>query len=439
MPRILARPNFIRAALAFFISLFACAELSAERLPLRVYTTADGLATSAAFNIVRDSRGFIWVSSRDGLVRFDGYRFINYRIGDGSADPAVYDVFTNRFGDYWINLNRGTDYKFTSLADDRVLEPFPAASDTRVPLPAQPTTGLMFPRFEDDEGQLWTADSNGLYKVNREGTSSETFPIELPGNPTGILALTEFRDARQGDGFWIGTNWGVVRRFPDGRMVHMTVDPEGNSDVIRPFAEDAEGRLWIVRQNTLVVMKTLPTFAMNANSRAEVSPGKVAADGSAAMPETPGTAYRFDLIDVFNAFSREQRTAQGMGQPIVASLFVDSSGNVWLPSTQGLAKFDGKRFHHYTTNNGLAMNDAGAMAEGLDGSLWFLSYGGLHRLNPNGLTSYDNYDGIERARIHNIQENKAGELVVVSGTFNVSTFDGRRFKSARPNIPADEI
>lgn len=54
----------------------------AERLPMRLYTTEDGLWSDILNYMMRDSRGFIWLCTRDGLSRFDGYRFTNYRIGD---------------------------------------------------------------------------------------------------------------------------------------------------------------------------------------------------------------------------------------------------------------------------------------------------------------------------------------------------------------------
>src|SRR5678816_2119804 len=72
------------------VLLCSAPNLFAERLPIKVYTSADGLGTSASFHIARDSRGFIWICSRDGLIRFDGYRFITYRIGDEFALSLIH-------------------------------------------------------------------------------------------------------------------------------------------------------------------------------------------------------------------------------------------------------------------------------------------------------------------------------------------------------------
>ena len=40
-----------------------------ERLPLKAYTTANGLAHNVVNKIVRDSRGFLWFCTNEGLAR----------------------------------------------------------------------------------------------------------------------------------------------------------------------------------------------------------------------------------------------------------------------------------------------------------------------------------------------------------------------------------
>ena len=42
-------------------------------------TVADGLSNSEVHTALQDRRGFMWFGTRDGLNRFDGYRFIVYK------------------------------------------------------------------------------------------------------------------------------------------------------------------------------------------------------------------------------------------------------------------------------------------------------------------------------------------------------------------------
>src|SRR5579859_5247929 len=80
------------AGLFFPISI----NLQAERLPIRTYTTADGLANDHINRIRRDSRGFLWFCTDEGLSRFDGYTFISYTTNDGLPNPHVNDLLETR-------------------------------------------------------------------------------------------------------------------------------------------------------------------------------------------------------------------------------------------------------------------------------------------------------------------------------------------------------
>src|SRR5260370_4736156 len=86
-----------------FALLLASAVLGhAERLPLKIYTPADGLAHNSVNRIVRDSRGYLWFCTSEGLSRFDGYEFHNYGRRDGLPHRDVHDVLEARSGEFWI-------------------------------------------------------------------------------------------------------------------------------------------------------------------------------------------------------------------------------------------------------------------------------------------------------------------------------------------------
>src|SRR5437762_9034420 len=79
----------------------------AERLPLKPYTVADGLPNNTINKIVRDSRGFLWFCTQEGLSRFDGYSFTNYGSAQGLPHPNVNDILETRAGEYWVATNAG--------------------------------------------------------------------------------------------------------------------------------------------------------------------------------------------------------------------------------------------------------------------------------------------------------------------------------------------
>src|ERR1044071_5812336 len=84
------------------LTILFSGRVNAEHLPVKTYTTADGLAHNVVNRIVRDTRGFLWFCTREGLSRFDGYSFTNYGIDEGLPHRNVTDFLETRSGECWV-------------------------------------------------------------------------------------------------------------------------------------------------------------------------------------------------------------------------------------------------------------------------------------------------------------------------------------------------
>src|SRR5262245_15560361 len=69
----LSKHILIGLRIAATLALLHCvsAFMRAEQLPIRTYSTADGLGSTFIIRIVRDTKGFLWFCTRDGLSRLD--------------------------------------------------------------------------------------------------------------------------------------------------------------------------------------------------------------------------------------------------------------------------------------------------------------------------------------------------------------------------------
>src|SRR6266852_4818415 len=164
----------LRALLSVCLAVNAASVARAERLPIKIFTSADGLGSSFVNYLMRDSRGFLWVCTRDGLSRFDGSRFVTYQVGDKSAPPGIEQIVETRKGIYWI-VTTGGLYRFDPNA------PVPASkanSDARPTLNAQFVSNERGLLFEDHAGQLWAAGSS-LYRVNDSDKKVSFRPVDL--------------------------------------------------------------------------------------------------------------------------------------------------------------------------------------------------------------------------------------------------------------------
>src|SRR5215470_9901402 len=78
--------NLLLCSLCFLTS---ASVLYSERLPLRSFSSADGLAHDHINQIYPDSQGYLWIGTDEGLSRFDGYEFSNFTTAQGLPHPHV--------------------------------------------------------------------------------------------------------------------------------------------------------------------------------------------------------------------------------------------------------------------------------------------------------------------------------------------------------------
>src|SRR5262245_10867815 len=163
---------------------FIVAETSfarAERLPIKTYTTADGLVSNRISRIVRDSRGYLWFCTENGLSRFDGSRFINYTVEQGLPDDEVNDLLETRSGNYWIATGNGLcrynpkglplPYGKVSLQSDPMFVVY-RVGDDRI-------ASVIKSLYEDRSGTVWIGTWGGLFRLEQVGDQARFHFIEL--------------------------------------------------------------------------------------------------------------------------------------------------------------------------------------------------------------------------------------------------------------------
>ena len=70
-----------------------------------------------------------------------------------------------------------------------------------------------------------------------------------------------------------------------------------------------------------------------------------------------------------------------MDPRISFNVWKDKDGNLWFGITggNGVFRYDGKVFTHFTTQDGLCNNDVGSILEDKNGNIWFCTEGGVCR------------------------------------------------------------
>jgi signal transduction histidine kinase/ligand-binding sensor domain-containing protein len=400
-----AAAKFRTACLA--LALLTMSSLArAERLPIKTYTTVDGLAHNNVNKIVRDSRGFLWFCTGDGLSRFDGYTFTNYGTDQGLPHREVTDFLETRGGEYWVATYAGL-VRFNPKAPPEPRVVYANGHD----LGAGPMFTVITPDvedryaraitvlFEDHSGAIWCGSNRGLYRLDRAQGRLALRPIDIgiPQDWDEGQIIDDLLEDKRGS-LWVAAPGGLYRRWPDGNSARYTKRDGLPDEYLHDLFEDHDGRLWAgTRYGGFF---------------------QFAADDTRRPPI------------VVQAFS----TREGMPTPWVFQLFETSDYKFWVATAQGLLQFflnrdeQGQWFHSYGERNGLSFCNITALDEDLGGNLWLgTNTAGAMKLERSGFITYGQRDGLYS--ITSIFGDRAGGLCFrgsVIGDKRSSVFEGAR-------------
>jgi ligand-binding sensor domain-containing protein/signal transduction histidine kinase len=394
----------------------------AEQLPIKSYTSADGLPRDYINRIVLDSHGFLWFCTPEGLSRFDGYSFVNYGSEQGLPSGAVWDLLVTRDGTYWIATPNGVCH-FNLFAATEASASDNEQSNNRAfgILASSPRFACYRPEGkergqtvyklkEDRNGKLWVGTNGGLFHLEpaNDGWVFRAAEIGIPAVPPDSATISTILEDRSG-ALWIGAGSGLYRRQPDGHAERYTTAEGLPGNDVRALLEDRDGRIWAGTTQGLCELVSQPE------------------------------SHRLVVSQIYTI-------KNGLANNYITALH-QFEGRIWIGSDAGLTEFAPAtgnapdRFRIYTTAQGLTDREIESFGEDKDGNLWIgTESNGAMKLARHGLNTYREADGLKDSRIASIIEDASGELCVISsrsGKLFMHRFDGTKFTAITPNLRED--
>ncbi|MDQ2769167.1 MAG: hypothetical protein M3Y54_01535, partial [Bacteroidota bacterium] len=376
----------------------------AQQVFLRQFGPTEGLRAPFIYALAQDRQGFLWLGTGDGLVRYDGSRFVTFTQKDGLAEDFVVSLREDpATGALWVgHYQGGISVKKTATGPFRpsaraalpaglaLSADGPSPVDTaaigryqrryRLRLPAGTTISCL---LEDREGNAWLGTAGqGLWRHSDRHLRLEPYPTSAAGQwpglaTTGSTVATEAWAAFGGNRFFqLQRNHPV--RFQNGNFV--APDLAGRSvQALLPRPTALGGGFWLGTAAGLFIV-TRPDLisaaapGLPSNSDFNVtalawSPASglwvgTAAEGLYNLPTDPARPLRHFT------------TANGLLHNTVTALLADRTGRIWVGSHgTGLAAFEPstQKFAAYRlTHTGL---DISSLAEDADGRLWLATEG----------------------------------------------------------------
>ncbi|MEL7423230.1 MAG: histidine kinase [Bacteroidota bacterium] len=74
------------------------------------YTVDDGLPSSECYDVLQDQQGYIWISTDNGITRYDGHKFEHFGEAQGLQDKTIFSLQEDHRGWIWMNSMKGNFY-----------------------------------------------------------------------------------------------------------------------------------------------------------------------------------------------------------------------------------------------------------------------------------------------------------------------------------------
>ena len=195
--------------LPMLLLLLCPTDMRAQHLQatLSHYSTADGLPSNAISYLTSDDYGYVWIATWNGVSRFDGFNFYNYKTGIHSGIPGLHNrldcIIVDQAQNVWMKMYDGRIFVINRQTDC-IIDPLANVSgheDYRVDY-------FFNPHVISTGDVLVSYGNNGFYKFHLDRTGLKGDLVNTEG-----LIVKSVAEGYHND-LWIGTNKGVHRMNP---------------------------------------------------------------------------------------------------------------------------------------------------------------------------------------------------------------------------------
>ncbi|MDQ2949025.1 MAG: histidine kinase [Acidobacteriota bacterium] len=425
------------------LGLLLLSQVASGQYRFDAWTTDNGLPQDSIMAMRQTRDGYLWFTTRAGLVRFDGMRFrvFNRANTPGLSSHAfsVYNLLEDREGALWAGTWSGGAIRYK----DGIFTSY----TTREGLPGNAVVRI----DEGPDGTIWIFTDRGLSKW-KDGKLTLLAPkAGSPFNPYLVPPDKNWSSDAWFLGLWrlAPNGW---ERFAYGEWSRVPLPPpvtDPSKLRVHGIVEDVKHRIWFdlehrtgeqycLDRGRIVVYRNLPPgkqaayadrdgglWVRDRNSgmgiwkdgRLTPLPGFSTPSVFRAMEDRENGIWIGTRNEGLYRFRRQAiavyRHPGGRQFNDIHPLMQDRAGNIWL-SAGGLAKFDGALFRNYYrgehSGKSENANIVSALYEDRDGSIWAASWNGIARFHDGKLVEEKSLSSRIKGRVNTIHRDSKGDL-----------------------------
>jgi len=198
--------RWVKGFLPFYLFAFLPLHALGQTLQasLSHYTTENGMPSNTVSSLASDDYGYIWLGTWNGVSRFDGYNFYNYKTGIASGIRGLHNridkITVDQSQNVWLKMYDGKMFVINRQTDC-IEDPLRGIGDHE-----EFVVDYFFDPYVTSSGDVLISYKDvGLYKLRLDRTGLKQQLIS-----TSQLTVNCIVEGYHND-LWVGTNEGVRR------------------------------------------------------------------------------------------------------------------------------------------------------------------------------------------------------------------------------------
>ena len=323
---------------------------------------SSGLPADEVLSVAQDSTGFMWLGTKEGLYRYDGFTYKGFFNvpGDPHTIPGnnISHIYIDSKGLLWIVADRGGIAIMTS--EGRVLQVFSSATNSRFGAKLDYPVDIK----EDKNGSFWCTALDGLFKLQKEKDSITIVQhIDLTRYHHTTNYLGKFVIDKEGK-LWLSTWKGIVIYDPvKDVLYHAKNNPDNYSflndtafAVANIFLDEEKGNLWystwepVIRVVDIKSKTTTVIYVPKKVSLRDYGEVVYSFFRDSKQHIWMGTGYGVSLFsnNTRKRFLYRKEDKYSINKYTINDICEDREGNFWFANTEGISIT--QPYHQHFTN-----------------------------------------------------------------------------------------
>lgn len=371
------------------------------------FTEESGIVNNNVRSVCVDDKGWIWFGTKGGICFYNGKEF--KRLDTTITQPQnVSHIFMDKHKKLWFSTFGEGVYSYDGRSFKNYNE----------------TNGLINDwirsAIEDSDGNIWFASKFGLSRFDGKVFMSFTESEGLPVDNTNIV----FEDKEKN--IWIGSDGKGLCKFLGETFTYLTTKDSLSSNFVLSIVEDKDQNLWFSTFGKGITKKENGRTKVYS---ADVDQGLNNNTIWASLRDRENNLW-FCTSDGISKFDgkrfKNYSLADGLGAKIVYSICQDYKGNLWLGTSKGVSVFDGTHFKNYVSGEDNIGKEVTSIVEDKNKRLWFATRNGLFKFENNTFSKYTTADGLCNIHLLSLAVDNDNNLWIGSRA-GINYYDGKTF------------